>query len=86
MSSIFFNLLGVFVCGDGECMKYFVLVICIMMVAPVHAQVAVASQNYVNTATADKVSTSATANQTMAGNYVVSGSFKVPTPPLPSAE
>lgn len=80
---MFFDLFDVFFCGDGECMKYFVLIICIMMVAPVHAQVAVASQNYVNTATADKVSTSATANQTMAGTYDVTGVMTVETPPLP---
>ena len=33
-----------------------------------------------------KVDTSATATQTMAGTYTVSGTFNVPTPTLPTAE
>ena len=33
-----------------------------------------------------RVDTSATANQTMAGSYTVSGTFNVPTPTLPTAE
>ena len=53
------------------------------------AQVSVASVDYVSqtveTSVATKVDTSASANQTMAGSYTVSGSFKVPTPPLPPA-
>lgn len=47
------------------------------------AAVTVASQSYVDNATADKVSTSATANQTMAGTYDVTGVMTVETPPLP---
>lgn len=52
--------------------------------------VAVASKKYVdervNSQTNTKVDMSPNANQTMAGNYTVSGTLVVPTPPLPSAE
>ena len=46
----------------------------------------IASTNYVDNANASKVDTSSSASQTMAGTYTVSGTFIVPTPPLPSAE
>lgn len=46
----------------------------------------IASTNYVHSANASKVDTSSSASQTMAGTYTVSGTFIVPTPPLPSAE
>ena len=41
---------------------------------------------YVEHKTESTVDTSATANQTMAGTYTVSGTLIVPTPPLPSAQ
>lgn len=46
----------------------------------------VASVQYVHESVSSKVDTSQSANQTMAGTYTVSGSFKVPTPPLPPTE
>lgn len=45
----------------------------------------VATTDYVKANTENKVDTSSTANQTMAGTYTVSGTLIVPTPPLPSA-
>ncbi len=48
--------------------------------------VKLASTQYVQNATQDKVDTSAAANQTMAGSYTVSGTLVVPTPALPTAE
>ena len=41
---------------------------------------------YVSQQNETKVDTSVSSVQTMAGNYTVSGSFKVPTPPLPAPE
>ncbi len=41
---------------------------------------------YVSQQGKTKVDTSASSVQTMAGSYTVSGSFKVPTPPLPAPE
>lgn len=41
------------------------------------------SVSYVQEAVETKVDTSATANQTMAGTYNVTGVMTVPTPPLP---
>lgn len=41
------------------------------------------SVSYVQDAVETKVDTSATANQTMAGTYNVTGVMTVPTPPLP---
>ena len=57
-----------------------------ILYAPVVARADIASTTYVNTANAGKVDISASANQTMAGTYTVSGTLDVPTPPLPSAE
>ena len=42
--------------------------------------------NQIADSVSTKVDTSATANQTMAGTYTVSGTFNVPTPTLPTAE
>ena len=39
----------------------------------------------IDKATQAKVDTSANADQTLAGKYNVTGEFRVPTPPLPSA-
>ncbi len=50
------------------------------------ARADIASTGYVANANATKVDTSASAQQTMAGSYTVSGTLVVPTPPLPSAE
>lgn len=63
-----------------------VLVLLVVLMAPCGALCDIASAQYVQDSVATKVDTSSTANQTMSGNYTVSGSFKVPTPPLPSPE
>ena len=47
------------------------------------AHASIASMSYVEDAVAPKVDTAATANQTMAGSYTVSGTMAVPTPALP---
>lgn len=60
--------------------------LCLMFIVPYVARADIASTTYVNTANAGKVDISASANQTMAGTYTVSGTLDVPTPPLPSAE
>jgi hypothetical protein len=44
-----------------------------------------ASTSYVEEFSATKVDTSADATQTMAGTYTVTGSFEVPTQPLPAS-
>ncbi len=46
----------------------------------------IASAAYVQESVSKKVDTSASANQTMQGNYTVSGTLTVPTPPLPPKE
>ncbi|MBR5625459.1 MAG: hypothetical protein IKW67_01610 [Alphaproteobacteria bacterium] len=46
----------------------------------------IASVQYVDDVTKNKLDTSANATQEMAGTYTVSGTLVVPTPPLPSAE
>lgn len=61
-------------------------VLFVMLMTPCASLAAIASAQYVQNSVATKVDTSSTANQTMAGNYTVSGSFKVPTPPLPNPE
>ena len=40
----------------------------------------------ITTAISSKVDTSASANQTMAGTYTVTGTLNAPTPTLPTAE
>lgn len=54
----------------------------VFFVMPAYADIA--STTYVDTHIEDKVGTSSTANQTMAGTYTVSGTLNVPTPPLPA--
>lgn len=54
----------------------------VFFVMPAYADLA--STSYVDTHIEDKVGTSSTTNQTMAGTYTVSGTFNVPTPPLPA--
>ncbi|MDW2958674.1 MAG: hypothetical protein R8M37_02595 [Alphaproteobacteria bacterium] len=66
-------------------MRILLVFFCSLFV-PVVTRADIASTAYVNTATTTKVDTSSTANQTMAGSYTVSGTFVVPTPPLPTAE
>ena len=53
---------------------------------PIAAGANVASVGYVNETVANRVDTAASATQTMAGSYTVSGTLVVPTPPLPSAQ
>lgn len=70
------------------CMRGMCILFCMLITIPASAKMA--SVGYVaqsiETATESKVDTSPTANQTMAGNYTVSGTLVVPTPPLPSAK
>lgn len=61
----------------------FVLGILLMCFVPGVAPADIASTTYVDNT---KVDISATANQTMAGNYTVSGTLVVPTPPLPATQ
>ena len=67
-------------------MLLFAIFICVM--PNMAFGVSLASKEYVTEYVANKsemmVSTSQTANQTMAGSYTVSGTLIVPTPPLPS--
>ncbi|MDW2958612.1 MAG: hypothetical protein R8M37_02285 [Alphaproteobacteria bacterium] len=62
------------------------LLICFFIVSPMCVYADIASTTYVENTMNSRVDTSETANQTMAGNYTVSGTLIVPTPPLPSAE
>ncbi len=69
-----------------------VLLIFLLLTLPISAfaeGVVVASKKYVderiNSQTNTKVDTSATAKQVMAGEYTVTGTLIIPTPPLPSA-
>ena len=57
--------------------------LCLMFIVPYVARADIASTTYVDNT---KVDISASANQTMAGSYTVSGTLVVPTPPLPSAQ
>ena len=83
----------------SKTIQFFTTVILTLTVAPALANIP--SVEYVdnrlmtkadNSALESKVDTSATANQTMAGTYTVSGTMNftgattVPTAPLPSAE
>ncbi len=65
-------------------MRLFLVFLYIMFIGNANADLA--STTYVKTQTATKVDTSPDANQTMAGNYTISGTLTVPTPPLPTAE
>lgn len=71
-----------FVCW-GTAMRWIVLIT--MTLVPFMACANIASTDHVANATASKVDTAATANQTMAGTYTVSGTLIVPTQPLPTA-
>ena len=70
------------------------LLITFLICAPISAMANIPSTEYVQqqiasqiaTAVSSKVDTSASANQTMAGTYTVSGTFNVSTPTLPTAE
>ena len=65
-----------------------------LICAPMSAVANIPSTEYVQqqiasqiaTAVSSKVDTSATANQTMAGTYTVTGTLNAPTPTLPAAE
>lgn len=70
----------------GEFLMYSLLFIIFILCVPAGVRADIASTTYVDTATVTKVDVSSNANQTMAGNYTVSGTMVVPTPPLPSAE
>ena len=70
----FFSFAG----GRMRIVLFFVL----LVVLPGAVRADIASTTYVDNT---KVDVSASANQTMAGTYTVSGTLIVPTPPLPSA-
>ena len=72
---------AVFVCQDG-----FIYGACMRKGIISFVFFAVASVQYVSEVVENKVDVSASANQTMAGSYTVSGSLVVPTPPLPTAD
>ena len=65
-----------------------------LICAPISAMANIPSTEYVQqqiasqiaTAVSSKVDTSASANQTMAGTYTVTGTLNAPTPTLPTAE
>lgn len=59
----------------------FVFILCSLYSIPVVAKLATA--DYVNAKLDTKVDTSANIQQTMAGDYTVTGTLKVPTQPLP---
>lgn len=59
-----------------------VMLLFFLLVTPGAVCADIASASYVNST---KVDVSASANQTLAGTYTVSGTLIVPTPPLPSA-
>ena len=70
------------------------LLITFLVCTPMSAMANIPSTEYVQqqiasqiaTAVSSKVDTSATANQTMAGTYTVTGTLNAPTPTLPAAE
>ncbi len=76
--------LAVFCLGSGGMRT--ILVIFFTMGLPCVSMADLASTQYVHESVATRVDTSANATQTMAGDYTVSGTFSVPTPPLPSPE
>lgn len=65
-------------------MKRFVLIVLLLMTRTASADLA--STSYVSTAVETRVDISPDAKQVMAGEYTVSGTFNVPTPPLPPAD
>ena len=73
-----------FSCDVGEYMKTFVLIVSLMTISSAYAELA--SVSYVHNTVDTRVDTSAQAKQTMAGEYTVSGTLYVPTPPLPPAD
>ena len=70
------------------------LLITFLICAPISAVANIPSTEYVQqqiasqiaTAVSSKVDTSASANQTMAGTYTITGTVYAPTPTLPTAE
>ena len=70
------------------------LLITFLICAPISAMANIPSTEYVQqqiasqiaTAVSSKVDTSASANQTMAGTYTITGTVYAPTPTLPTAE
>ncbi|MBR3782420.1 MAG: hypothetical protein IKL14_03480 [Alphaproteobacteria bacterium] len=70
------------------------LLITFLICTPMSAMANIPSTEYVQqqiasqiaTAVSSKVDTSASANQTMAGTYTVTGTLNAPTPTLPAAE
>ena len=65
-------------------MRVIVVFLTMFFALPVWASIP--STNYVNEAIETRVGISADTKQTLAGEYTVTGSFKVPTQPLPSPE
>lgn len=73
--------LVVFLSGGASVKRVsFVCILCCLYSIPVVANIA--SAGYVNAKLDTKVDTSANIQQTMAGDYTVTGTLKVPTQPL----
>ena len=75
-----------FVANVGGCLKRFFVAFFLCCVYSVVANANVASVQYVNSVIDTKVDASANTQQTMAGDYTITGTLKVPTQPLPSAQ
>lgn len=75
-----------FVANVGGCLKRLFIAFFLCCVYSVVANANVASVQYVNSVIDTKVDASANAQQTMAGDYTITGTLKVPTQPLPSAQ
>ncbi len=75
------HICGGFFLGGYKLRRMLLVLFCCVL--PCATLADIASTTYVDNT---KVDISATANQTMAGTYTVSGTLVVPTPPLPSAE
>ena len=70
----------------GGKLKIFLIIFFICLFQASRCNANIASVSYVQSATSTKVDTSANTQQTMAGEYVITGTLKVPTQPLPTAE
>ena len=80
--------------NNQEDVMHKIFFIFILLVVPFIACANIPSTEYVQqqiasqiaTAVSSKVDTSASANQTMAGTYTITGTVYAPTPTLPTAE
>ena len=65
-------------------MRRLTLILIVLFTGSANAELA--STNYVNSAVESRVDTSSNAKQVMAGEYTVTGTLHVETPPLPPAD